>query len=51
MRSGKGCISRDPDLAKSCNSQKSSKLLYGLGEWEMEDWVDPLMNQGASLSL
>jgi hypothetical protein len=24
--SAKGCISRDPDSAKSCNSQESSKL-------------------------
>jgi hypothetical protein len=37
---GKGCIYRDPDSAKSCNSQESSKLLYDLGEWEMEDWMD-----------
>jgi hypothetical protein len=41
----------DPDSAKSFNSQESSKLLYSLGEWEMEDWVDLLMTQGASLSL
>jgi hypothetical protein len=47
----KGCISRDPDSAKYCNSQKNSKLLYGMGEWEMEDWVDSLMTQGVSLSL
>jgi hypothetical protein len=49
--SGKGCISRDLDPAKACNSQESSKLLYGLGEWEMEDWVNLLMTQGVSLSL
>jgi hypothetical protein len=49
--SGKGYISRDPDSAKPCNSQESSKLLYGMGEWEMEDWVDLLMTQGVSLSL
>jgi hypothetical protein len=49
--SAKGCISRDPDSAKSCNSQESSKLLCGMGEWEMEDFVDSLMTQGVSLSL
>jgi hypothetical protein len=49
--SAKGCISRDPDSAKSYNSQESSKLLYGMGEWEMEDWVNSLMTQGVSLSL
>jgi hypothetical protein len=49
--SGKGCISRDSDSAKSCNSQESSKLLYGMGERETEDWVNSLMTQGASLSL
>jgi hypothetical protein len=49
--SAKGCISRDPDSAKSCNSQENSKLPYGMGEWETEDWVDLLMNQGVSLSL
>jgi hypothetical protein len=49
--SGKGYISRDIDFTKSCNSQESSKLLYGMGEWEMEDWVDSLMTQGMSLSL
>jgi hypothetical protein len=49
--SEKGCISRDIDFTKSCNSQESSKLLYGMGEWEMEDWVDSLMTQGMSLSL
>jgi hypothetical protein len=47
----KGCISRDPDSAKSCNSQESFELFYGMGEWEMEDWVDSLMTQGMSLSL
>jgi hypothetical protein len=49
--SAKDCISRDPDSAKSCNSQESSKLFYGMGEWEMEDWVDSLMTEGVSLSL
>jgi hypothetical protein len=49
--SGKGCISINPVSAKSCNSQESSKLLYGLWEWETEDWVDSLMTQGVSLSL
>jgi hypothetical protein len=49
--SGKGCISRDLDFTKSCNSQESSKLLYGMGEREMEDWVDSLMIQGMSLFL
>jgi hypothetical protein len=49
--SGKGCISRDPDSAKSCNSQENLKLLYGMGEWEMGDWVNSLMTQGVSLSL
>jgi hypothetical protein len=49
-KSGKGCISRDPDSVKSCNSQESSKLFYGMGEWEMEDWVDLLMTQRVSLS-
>jgi hypothetical protein len=49
--SAKGCISRDPDSAKSCNSQESSQLFYGMGEREMEDWVDSLMTQGVSLSL
>jgi hypothetical protein len=49
--SDKGCIFRDPDSVKSCNSQESSKLLYGMEEWEMEDWVDSLMTQGLSLSL
>jgi hypothetical protein len=49
--SAKGCISKDPNSVKSCNSQESSKLLYGMGEWETEDWVDSLMTQGVSLSL
>jgi hypothetical protein len=49
--SAKGCISRDPDSAKFCDSQESSKLLYGMEEWEMEDWVDYLMTRGVSLSL
>jgi hypothetical protein len=49
--SAKGCISRDPNSAKSCNSQESSKLLYGMGEWETEDGVDSLMTQRMSLSL
>jgi hypothetical protein len=49
--SGKGCISRDLDFIKSCNSQGSSKLFYGMGEWETEDWVDFLMTQVVSLSL
>jgi hypothetical protein len=49
--STKGCISRDPDFVKCYNSQESSKLLYGMGEWETEDWVDSLMTQGVSLSL
>jgi hypothetical protein len=49
--SGKGCIFRDPDSVKSCNTKESSKLLYGMEEWEMEDWVDSLMTQGLSLSL
>jgi hypothetical protein len=49
--SAKGCISWDPDSAKSCNSQESSKLLYGMEERETEDWVDLLMTQGVSLSL
>jgi hypothetical protein len=47
--SGKGCISRDLDFTKSCNSQESSNLFYGMGE--MEDWVDSLMTQGVSLFL
>jgi hypothetical protein len=47
----KGCISRDPDSAKSGNSQESFKLLYGMGEWEMEVWVSSLITQGVSLSL
>jgi hypothetical protein len=51
MVSAKGCISRDPDSAKSCTSHESSKLLYGMGEREMEDWVDSLMTQGVTLSL
>jgi hypothetical protein len=46
----KDCISRDPDSAKSCNSQESSKVLYGLRVREMEVWVDSLMTQGVSLS-
>jgi hypothetical protein len=37
MLSPKGCISRDPDSAKSCNSQDSSMLLYDMGEGETED--------------
>jgi hypothetical protein len=41
--SAKGCISRDPDPVKSCKSQESSKLLYGMVEWETEDWVDSFM--------
>jgi hypothetical protein len=49
--SGKGCISRDLDFTKSCDSQECSKLFYSLGEWEMEDWVDSLMTQEVSLSL
>jgi hypothetical protein len=49
--SGKGCISRDPDSVKSCNAQESSKWLYGMREWETEDWVDSLMTQEVSLSL
>jgi hypothetical protein len=49
--SAKGCMSRDTDSAKSYNSQENSKLLYGIGEWEMEDWVDSLMTQEVSLSL
>jgi hypothetical protein len=49
--SDKGCISRDPESVKSCNSQESSKLLYGMREWEMEDCFDLLMTQGVSLSL
>jgi hypothetical protein len=40
--SAKGSISRDTDSAKSCNSQDSSKLLYGMGERETEGWVDSL---------
>jgi hypothetical protein len=44
-------ISRDLNSAKFCNSQESSKLLYGIGEREKEDWVDSLMTQGVSLSL
>jgi hypothetical protein len=36
------CISRDTDSAKSCNSQESSKLPYGMGERE---------TQGVSLSV
>jgi hypothetical protein len=47
----KDCIFRDLDSAKSCNSQESSKLLYGIREWETEDWVDSFMIQGVSLSL
>jgi hypothetical protein len=47
----KGCICRDTDSEKSCNSQESSKLFYGMREWEMEDWVDSLMTQGVSPSL
>jgi hypothetical protein len=35
----------------SLPSQASSKLLYGLGEWEMEGRVNLLMTQEASLSL
>jgi hypothetical protein len=49
--SGKGCISRDLDFTKSCNSQESSRLFYGMEEWEMKDWVNSLMTQGVSLSL
>jgi hypothetical protein len=49
--SAKGCISRDPDSAKSCYSQESAKLLYGMGKWETEDWVDSLITQGVNLSL
>jgi hypothetical protein len=50
--SAKDCISRDTDSAKSCNSQESSKLPYGMeGGSETEDWVDALMTQGVSLSL
>jgi hypothetical protein len=49
--SGKSCIFKDADSVKSCKSQESSKLLYGMEEWEMEDWVDSLMTQGLSLSL
>jgi hypothetical protein len=45
------CIPRDLNSAKSCNSQESCKLPYGMGEREMEDWVDVLMTQGVSLSL
>jgi hypothetical protein len=40
--------------SRSCkiyNSQENSKLLYGLEEWKMEDWVDLFMTQGANLSL
>jgi hypothetical protein len=48
--SAKDCISMDPDFAKSCNSQESSKLLYGMGERETEDWVDSLITQEVSLS-
>jgi hypothetical protein len=48
----KGCIFKEQDSAKYCNSQESFKLLfYGMGEWETEDWVDLLMTQGVSLSL
>jgi hypothetical protein len=49
--SAKGCISRDLDFTKSCNSQESSKMLYGMGERETEDWVDFLVTQGVSLYL
>jgi hypothetical protein len=49
--SGKGCISRNPDSAKSCKSQESTKLVHGMGEWKMEDWVNLLSTQEASLSL
>jgi hypothetical protein len=28
-----------------------AKLLYGLGEWKMEDWVNLLKTEGVSLSL
>jgi hypothetical protein len=46
-----GYIARDPDSAKSYNSQESSKLLYGMGKRETEDWVDSFMTQGVTLSL
>jgi hypothetical protein len=49
--SGKGYISRDLDITKSCNSQESCKLFYGVGEWEMKDWVNSFMTQGVSLCL
>jgi hypothetical protein len=42
---------QDRDSVKSCNSQESFKLLYGIGEWEMEDWVDLFMTKGVGLSL
>jgi hypothetical protein len=45
------CIHRNLNSAKSCNSQESFKMIYGMGEREMEDWVDALMTQGVSLSL
>jgi hypothetical protein len=48
---GKGRISQNPDSAKSCNSQKSSKLPHFLGQWVMEDWVNPFGTQGVSFSL
>jgi hypothetical protein len=48
----KGCVFRDPDSVKSCNSQESSKLFFlWYGGVEMEDWVDSLMIQRVSLSL
>jgi hypothetical protein len=44
------CIPRDLNSVKSCNSQESSKLPYGMGRG-MENWVDAFMTQGVSLSL
>jgi uncharacterized protein (DUF2062 family) len=31
--------------------KKVLSCVYGIGEWEMEDWIDSFMTQGVSLSL
>jgi hypothetical protein len=38
-------------LQNPVTPKKALYCFYGLGEQETEDWVDPLMTQGASLSL
>jgi hypothetical protein len=38
-------------LQNPVTPKKALSCIYGMGEWEMENWVDSLMTQGVSLSL